>query len=230
MKAIPVLAFLLCLFTIPLVAQQKVIEKTMSVPANKKVDLTFVYGNNVIITAWDRQDASIKMTYSINGGRLNEAAKVDFKAENGVASIDIEFDQDLLETGRPEDCPDNQSGNRYYNGNNREIYTCHQIEYEVFVPRDADLNVESIHGNIELLGLTGPVQAKAIHGFVDMTWPAQKGAELTFVSIHGDVFSNMDINFSANKDQHRITGTLNGGGTDIELEAVHNNVYFRKQE
>jgi hypothetical protein len=230
MKLSIAIALLFCLFTLRLQAQQKVVEKTMTVPANKKIDLNITFGDNIKITAWDKKEASIKMTYAVNGGRLNDALQVTFNAENGVARIDVKFDQEMLKTGKAADCPADRSGNRYYNGDGTEIYTCHQIEYEVFVPRDADLNVTSVHCNIELIGLTGPVQAKAIHGFVDMNWPSKKGAAFTFRSAHGDVFSDMDIKFSGEKDQHHVTGTLNGGGTNINLEAVHSNVYFRRQK
>jgi hypothetical protein len=228
MKAITAFILLLCLFTIKLQAQQKVVEKTMAVPANKKVSLNFGFGNNIKITAWDKKDAAIKMTYSVNGGRLNDAMQVAFNAENGVARIDVKFDREMMKNGRPGDCPENQGS--YFHEDGKQVYMCHQIDYEVFVPRDADLTVESIHCNIELRDLTGPVRAKAIHGFVDMNWPQKKGAEVTLTTIHGDVFSDLDIKFPNKKDEHRISGTLNGGGTNINLEAIHSNVYFRKQK
>ena len=178
MKAITLLALLVFLFTRQLQAQPTVVEKTMAIPADKKVDLDIPFGNNIKVTAWDRKDAAIKMTYSINGGRLNNALLLDFKAENGVARIEVKFDREKMKTGRPEDCPDNQRGmNRYYQ-DGVEIYTCQDIQYEVFVPRDADLSVKSVHSSIELRGLTGPVHAKSIHGFVDMSWPPKKGAEI----------------------------------------------------
>lgn len=229
MKAITALAWLFCLLVLPAAAQQKVIEKTMAVPSNKKVDLRFGMGNNIKVTAWDRKDVSIKMSYMINGGRLNDAVEPVFTAENGVARLDVKFDHEKLKEGQSTDCPEDQNYS-YYRNNDKAVYTCHVITYEVFVPRDADLDVESVHGSIELIGLTGPVQAKAIHGFVDMSWPAKKGAELTFISAHGDVFSDQDIKFSGNKSQHRVTGLLNGGGIPISLEATHSNVYFRKQK
>lgn len=221
---------LLCfLVTARLQAQPRVLEKTMSVPADKKVDLQFDFGNNIKITAWDRKDASVKMTYSINGGRLNNALQPTFKAENGVARIDVKFDRELLKNGRAEDCPDNQRNNHYYQ-DGTQVYTCQQIEYEVFVPRDVDLTVNSIHCNVELRDLTGPVRAKSIHGFVDMNWSQKKGAEVTLKTVHGDVFSDLALKFAGKKDEHRISGSLNGGGTDINLETIHNNVYFRQQK
>lgn len=230
MKAITLLALLGFLFTRPLRAQPQIVEKTMTVPADKKVDLQFDFGNNIKVTAWDRPDAAIKMTYSINGGRLNSALLPDFKAENGVARITVKFDREKMKTGRPEDCPDNQRGMNHYYQDGVAIYTCQDIQYEVFVPRDADLIVESVHCNIELRNVTGPVRAKSIHGFVDMNWPRQKGAELTLKTVHGDVFSDLAIQFAGKKDEQRLTGSINGGGTGINLEAIHNNVYLRQQK
>lgn len=230
MKQIIALTLLCCLIAVRLPAQPKIVEKTMSVPADKKVDLNFPFGNNIKITAWDRKDASVKMTYTINGGRLNEALQPTFTAANGVARIDVKFDRELMKTGRAEDCPDNQQRMNHYYQDGVEIYTCQEIEYEVFVPRDADVTVESIHCNMELRGLTGPVRAKSIHGFVDMSWPQKKGAEVTLKTVHGDVFSDLAIKFAGKKDQNRLTGSVNGGGTGINLETIHNNVYLRQQK
>lgn len=230
MKILTALALLCCLFAMRLQAQPKILEKTMSVPADKKVELQFDFGNNIKITAWDRKDASVKMTYIINNGRLNDALQPIFNAENGVACIEVKFDREKMKTGRAEDCPDNQRNLNHYYQDGVEIFTCQQIEYEVFVPRDANINVKSVHCSIELRGLTGPVRAKSIHGFVDMNWPQKKGAEITLKTIHGDVFSDLAIKFPGKKDEHRLTGSLNGGGTDINLETIHNNVYLRQQK
>ncbi|QMU31227.1 DUF4097 family beta strand repeat-containing protein [Adhaeribacter radiodurans] len=229
MKENITLALLGCLFTLQALAQPKIIEKTMSVPTDKKVNLRFDIGNNIKITAWDREDASIKMTYQINGGRLNNALQPTFNAENGIARIDVKFDRELLKTGRAEDCPDNQRNNYYYQ-DGVQAFTCQQIDYEVFVPRDAAVTVESVHCSIELRGLTGPVRAKSIHGFVDLSWPQKKGADVTLKTVHGDVFSNLAIKFPGKKDERRLMGSINGGGTSIDLETIHNNVYFRQQQ
>jgi hypothetical protein len=229
MKIITALALLCCLFTVQLQAQPKIIEKTMAVPADKRVDLQFDYGNTIKVTAWDRKDASVKMTYMINNGRLNDALQPTFTAENGAARIDVKFDREKLKNGRPEDCPDNQRNN-YYSQDGVHVVTCQQIDYEVFVPRDADVTVKSVHCSIELRGLTGPVRAKSIHGFVDMNWPEKQGAAVTLKTVHGDVFSNLAIKFSGKKDEQRLSGLVNGGGTHINLETIHNNVYLRQQK
>ncbi|PSR55376.1 hypothetical protein AHMF7605_18630 [Adhaeribacter arboris] len=223
------LALLGCFFTFQALAQPQIIEKTMSVPNDKKVDLRFDFGNNIKITTWDRKDVSVKMTYIINGGRLNNALQPAFTAENGTARIDVKFDRELLKTGRAEDCPDNQRNNYYYQ-DGVQAFTCQQIDYEVFVPRDANVTVESVHCSIELRNLTGPVHAKSIHGFVDMNWPPKQGADVTLKTVHGDVFSNLALKFTGKKDEQRISGLVNGGGTAIDLETIHNNVYFRQQK
>ena len=230
MKIHLMLAVLCCLVTTSLLAQPTVIEKTMAVPADKRVDLRFDFGNNIKITAWDRKDVSVKMTYLINNGRLNDALQPTFTAENGAARIDVKFDREKMKTGRATDCPDSQRNLNHYYQDGVEIYTCQQIDYEVFVPRDANVTVNSVHCSIELRGLTGPVRAKSIHGFVDMNWPGKKGAEVTLKTVHGDVFSNLPIQFSGKKDEQRLSGLVNGGGTDITLETIHNNVYLRQQK
>ncbi|RDC65492.1 DUF4097 family beta strand repeat-containing protein [Adhaeribacter pallidiroseus] len=170
------------------------------------------------------------MTYLINNGRLNDALQPTFTAENGVARIDVTFDREKMKTGRAEDCPDSQRNLNHYYQDGVAIFTCQQIDYEVFVPRDADVTVKSVHCSMELRGLTGPVRAKSVHGFVDMNWPDKKGAAVTLKTVHGDVFSNLAIQFSGKKDEQRLSGLVNGGGTAINLETIHNNVYLRQQK
>ncbi|MBC5993953.1 DUF4097 family beta strand repeat-containing protein [Pontibacter cellulosilyticus] len=213
-------------------AQPKTVEKTLKVPANKRVDLQLKFGDNIKITAWDKKEASVKVTYEVNGGKLNDALLLNFDEDQESARVKVDFDKELMKNGKAEDCPDSKGYSTYSDGS--RSYTCSTINYEIFVPRDADLTVETINGDIEIRGVTGPVAAKSISGFVDMNWAAKKGAGVSLKTITGEVYTDMDIAFANKKEKtplvgYELNGTLNGGGTDIKLESISNNVYFRKQ-
>jgi hypothetical protein len=222
-----------CLLAITaLRAQQKTVEKTLAVPANNKIDLQLKFGNDIKITAWDKKEIGIKVTYEINSGKLNDALLLTFDSDNESARVKADLDQELLKTGRLEDCPDRQKNLNHYSRNGTEYYSCTTIYYEFMVPQNAVLQVQTINANISLRGLTHLVNAKTINGFVDMDWPGNKGANVALKTINGEVYSDLDISFSNRKENpivgYQLKGSLNNGGTDLNLETINGNVYFRK--
>ena len=234
MKKIWTIGLLWLLTVAGVQAQSKTVERTLAVPANNKVDLQLKFGDDIKITAWDKKEAAIKVTYEINGGKLNDALLLQFESDQTSARVQVDLDQELTKKGKVEDCPD---GNRRYstNGNKEHGYTCATINYEIFVPRNADLKVETINGNIELKGLDGPVQAKSISGFVDMSWPEKKGAAVALKTITGEVYSDLNIDFPEGKKKapmvgYELKGNLNGGSSAISLESISSDIYLRKQE
>ncbi|PSR56377.1 hypothetical protein AHMF7605_24200 [Adhaeribacter arboris] len=212
---------------------QKVVEKTLPVAANQEIDLQLKFGNSIKITAWDKNEVYVKVTYSINSGRLNDALLLDFHSGPDGPRVSVDLDHDLLKTGRAEDCPDTQYGRNHSSYNGQDYYSCSQIDYEIRVPRTNSIVVNTINGDIELRDLTGPVNAKSISGFVDMNWPDKKGATVSLKTITGEVFSDLNIAFTNKQKEipivgYQLKGDLNGGGNRVKLETISNNVYFRK--
>jgi hypothetical protein len=112
---------------------------------------------------------------------------------------------------------------------------CSEINYRVYLPRQAKLKLETINGNIDIEGATATVQAKTISGYVDMSWPKAKGANVAMKTITGEVYSDLNIDFKNKKQKDPIVGyllegTFNGGGPVVRLESISNNVYFRKRD
>ncbi|MEJ8804426.1 hypothetical protein [Pontibacter sp. H249] len=232
MKKTFYLCICLLLLTVLVQAQSKTVEKTLQVPANKRIDLQLKFGDNIKITSWDKKEASVKITYEINSGKLNDALLLDFASDQTSARVNVDFDKEKMKNGKAADCPDSKSYSTYNDGS--RSYTCSTINYEIFVPRDANLTVETINGDIEIRGVTGPVAAKSISGFVDMNWSAKKGADVSLKTITGEVYTDMDIAFTNKKEVtpmvgYQLKGNVNGGGTNIKLESISNNVYLRKQ-
>ncbi|PIQ21240.1 MAG: hypothetical protein COW65_10260 [Cytophagales bacterium CG18_big_fil_WC_8_21_14_2_50_42_9] len=216
-------------------AQSKTIEKVVAVPTSKNINLNLKFGNDIKITAWDKKDMSVKITYAINSGRLNDALLVKFNSDNEAAQVNIDLDNDLMQTGKEADCPDSSNRGFSTNSNGQQVFTCATINYEIFVPRNANLEVETINGNIEIRGLTGPVKAKSISGFVDMSWPDKKGAAVSLKTITGEVYSDFNINFSNKQEQipmvgYQLKGDVNGSGSEINLESISNNIFLRKEK
>lgn len=226
------LPLLLSLLIRPVFAQ-KIIEKTMPVTANQLVNLNLKFADSIRVRYWDKPTLSVRITVTINNGRLNDALAVTTGSTDKEVSLKTDFDQEILKQSKPEDCPGQHRS--WNNGRDGKGYTvCSDINYQVFLPRQAQLKLETINGNIDIEGATGPVFAKTISGFVDMSWPASKGANLAMQTITGEVYSDLDIDFKDKKQKHPIVGyllegTVNGGGPVVRLESISNNVYLRKK-
>jgi hypothetical protein len=165
---------------------QKVVEKTFPLSKEGKVNLNLKFGNTILVKAWDKNEVSFKATIDINSGKLNDALVLTFDAGNGEIRALAEYDKELIKTGKREDCPDNQYSWNHY-GNGRNSYICAAITYEVFVPRNAVLTIESINANVELKDLAGPVFAKTINGYVDMNWPQNRSSDVSLKTINGEL-------------------------------------------
>lgn len=216
-------------------AQSKTVERTLAVPANNKVELNLKFGENIKISAWNKKEAYIKVTYEINSGKLNEALQLKFESDNASARVDVDLDKELTKNGQAADCPDNNYSQYNVSKNGNRNFVCAKINYEIFLPANTDLTVETINGNIELRGLTGPVSAKSISGFVDMNWAPNKGAVVALKTITGEVYSDLAIDLGGSKQKapmvgYELKGNVSGGGSPIKLESISNDIYLRKQD
>lgn len=212
---------------------QRVIEKRLPYSPNQVVDLHLKFGDSIQVRYWDKAEILVHITVTINSGRLNDALLVETASTSQAVSLKTDFDQERIKQGKAEDCPGHQgSWNTTQNGTHYSV--CSDINYRVYLPRRAKLNVETINGNIDIDGASEAVSAKTISGYVDMNWPKAKGATLAMKTITGEVYSDLSIDFKGKNEKHPtvgylLEGTLNGGGPTVRLESISNNVYLRRQ-
>lgn len=217
-------------------AQPRVVEKTFQVDPDQQISLNLKFGEQILIRAWDKNEVAFKATININRGKLNEALQLGFDEQDARLNITSEYDKEMLKTGRREDCPENGYSTYSWNGKDGHAMVCSKITYEVYVPEGADLAVESISGNIELVDVTGPVRAKSISGFVDLSWPQGKPATIDMKTISGEAYTDMDGLQISNEKEHiplvgyKINGTIGGGGARVSLESVSGNIYLRSAQ
>ena len=224
--------FLGWLFRLPWLAQ-KIHQKTLTSNSKQRVNLDFKFANTIQVQAWDKPEVYVKVSVTVNNGRLNDALLVDFASDPEGINVKADFDKQLARQGKREDCPDRQGNNtsNWDEGGDR-YYLCYDIFYQVYLPRQADLRLETINGNVEIKELTGPVQAKSISGFVDMSWPKNKGADVAMQTISGEVYSDLDIAFQNKQDNpgpvgYLLKGKVKEGGSRLQLESISGNVYLR---
>lgn len=215
-------------------AQQRIVEKTLSVESNDKVKLNLKFGEHIVIKGWDRDEVSFRAVVEINSGKLNDAFVANYEEDNQGVRIETDFDQDKLEGGQRSDCPDSKYSS--YSWNDGDEFVCSKIQFEVYVPRNSDLELKTISADIELFDLDGPIDAQSISGYVDLSWPEMNGAEISMETVSGEAYSNLD-NLTFNNKQEELTlvgyelrGAIGSGGPRIRLESVSGDVYLRKRE
>ena len=226
-----IITILLSLLSFHLFAQ-KVIDKKFPFEG-QLVNLNLKFADSIQVRYWDKQEVSVKISVTINGGKLNDALVVTSASTKEEITLKTDFDQEKLYEGKSEDCPGSKN-NTYSVHNGKRFYVCSKINYQVFLPRQAKLQMESINGNVDIEGASTAVSVKSISGFIDMTWPKSKGANLNMKTVTGEVYTDFDIDFKTKKQKNPIVGyplagSVNGGGAEIKLESVSNNVYLRKK-
>lgn len=214
---------------------QKIIDKKIPFSAGQLVNLNLRFGDSIQVRYWDKAEVSVRIAATINSGRLNDALLVESGSTAEEISLKTDFDREMLKQGKAEDCPGKEANWRTGKTDGQYHYVCSTINYQVFLPRQAKLRIETINGNIDIEGASEAVFAKTISGFVDLNWSGSKGANLALKTVTGEVYSDLAIDFKTKKQQNPIVGyllegTVNGGGPEVRLESISNNVYVRKKK
>ena len=100
------------------------------------------------------------------------------------------------------------------------------------------LAVNTIHGEIEAIFNSLPqnksISLVAIHDDIDVTVPASAKANFHLSSSHGEMYTDLDLEFKKSDDLRTISAkkldaTFNGGGVDFTIRSDHSDIYLRKK-
>ena len=213
------------LFSISLLAQeQQIIEKNFALPAGKKLDLDLKFGSSIIVDTWSKAEVGFKAVISYNEPGIEKVHTIDVLDNERLLSISTDYDFDAHESSSW-DC--NQNSRNYHN---KDMY-CIKVRYELMLPVNAKVHLETIAGNIEVKGFKGEMKAKSISGFVDFSLPAAHQTRLKFRSVTGEIYTDFDVELDNNSSAYskKLTSEINGGGERLlSLETVSGDIFFRK--
>jgi hypothetical protein len=211
MKNIAILV-IVCLFHAPLRAQQ-IIEKHLDFSGKEALSLKIQIADSINIRTWNKNEVFVKASVNINENKDNEAYQTSFSESGRTIAVNANF-RDNYFKGRKDCC------------NNSDIF------WEVFIPEMTKFSVETINANITIKGKTKEMQVKSISGFIDLSEPSGKAADLSFSTISGSIYSNHNIT----PEKHstgipvEISDKLNNGGDKIDLETISGDIFFRKSD
>jgi len=103
--------------------------------------------------------------------------------------------------------------------------------------------LDLINGDIEIIFTSvnqeSPMSIQTINGEIDVTMPSATKANFELSSLHGDIYSDLDIEVKKDKDKDddmdffggstNVEGNLNGGGVKMDISSINGNIYLRKK-
>ncbi len=218
--------------SISLYAQRNV-EKTENVSANDRIALNFKFADEIKVQQWDKKEVAVKATVQIDDGEGNESYSLKTERDSGTVKISSDFGDYFKK--------------KHKRNNWNDCNTTTEIDYVVYVPRNSELKVKSISGDlfldsfsgslvtdlisgdVEIKKYSGELRLKTISGDLDIT---MNKARIDAKTLTGTIYSDLDIDTEGSKKRssgsNRVKGTVNNGGDWVELETISGNIYMRK--
>ena len=217
--------FISLFFSFSLIAQEtQVIKKDFNLPQGKKLDLDLKFASDILIDSWEKNEVSFRAIISFNEPGIEKVHTMDIDDTEDYLSIATDYDFDAHKSSNW-DC--NQYNRNYYN---KDMY-CIKVRYELTIPKNAKIKLETIAGNIEVKGFKGEMRAKSISGYVDVALAEAHQTRLKFRSVTGEIYTDFDIKLDSNSSAYakKLTTELNGGSDQLlSLETVSGDIFFRK--
>ena len=197
--------------------------------------LDFDFADEIKIKGWDKNEIYVKVNVNINNNEDNSAFKLDAKESTSSVSFisDIEnikkISKNRITVTTTED---GKRTTTYSDGWHIDM----DIFFEVFLPQNMNINLNTISGNIILTDAYGELDIKTISGFIDLAMDKNAKVNIKTSTISGGVYTNHDVQInknSKNRKYHLVIGRspnfdLNGGGKSIKLETISGDIYIRK--
>lgn len=218
-----------CLLAGQLLAQPKKSEQRFPAGPATAIMLDVKYATRILVQTWDNPEVLLQTEVNINGGRDNDALKVEAGETRGQLSIRAEV-ENLERLSR---------AHQYRYGGNpdsaRREDRWLDIHFTVYVPRNAALQIRTVSGDVDIVHNGGELTATSVGGSIDLTMRDDQKADVRMSTVGGEVFTNFALE-AFRKDgapppqpgNRCFCGKLGGGGTPVVLTSTGGDIYLRK--
>lgn len=209
------------------ISAQRVVEETISLTKDQSIKLDFDFADNIIVKSWNKNEVYVKATVNINNNEDNENFKFITRKGSGYISIKSEIEN--LKHLSCQTIIIEDGDTTYISGMGAQM----DIDFEVLIPTNSELSLETINGDIELHGLTGSLDINTINGEIDMFVSDNLKVDLSLRTINGTMYTDLDMEINQSKDNlckigGNVETKLNGGGKEVNLETINGTIYLRK--
>jgi hypothetical protein len=190
---------------------QQIIEKHIDFSGKDLLSLKIQIADSINVQTWNKNEVYVKASVNINDNKDNEAYITSFDDEGKTVSVKANFKDNYFK-GKKNCC------------NETDIY------WQIFMPEKTKFSVETINANITITGQTREMNVKSISGYIDLTEPSTRQANIDFSTISGRMYSNHAIALTKGQSgiPLKINEKLNNGGDPIRLETISGDIFFRK--
>lgn len=224
-----------------LTAQKKVTENASSRGIND-VYVHVKFADNIEVKNWDKNEISVQATVNINDNEHNDYFSL--KASKIGDSYTVKSDYgDFFKKHRNFYSRKSDDGDcNCYNQNTMDI------NYVIYVPKNMELKVKSISGDVEADAYVGALNLDLISGNITIKKHSENMflktisgdidvvvSDATFEAktLSGGVYSDLDIDFSMNKKnkysgQQKVKGKIRNGTASLELKTISGDIFLRK--
>jgi hypothetical protein len=166
--------------------------------------------DSISIQTWNKNEVYIKASVNVNENKDNEAYITSFDDSGKTILVKANFKDD------------------YFKGK-KNCCNITDIFWQIYVPEKTKFSVETINADVTITGQTTEMNIKSISGYIDLTEPAGKHADIDFSTVSGRMYSNHELalNKAHNGIPVKINEKLNNGGDPIRLETISGDIYFR---
>jgi predicted membrane protein len=100
------------------------------------------------------------------------------------------------------------------------------------------VTVKTIYGNVDATfeaNTKGPISIVSVYGHVDVALPVAIKAGIKMATSYGEIYAAPDFKIEVDRSSEmvrhsdRVSGKINGGGIDIDLQANYGKIYLRKR-
>jgi hypothetical protein len=235
------------LFILVLVCQvsyaQTPVNKTYPVSGSQKVSFRFDYPELVKISTWDKNEIQVTGSVQINGGENDDAFELTssntgnlLTIENSIRNLkNLPHRITVTKNGEKLTFKSKADYQKYCeanacNFNMRSEGVDMDILLEIKVPKQLEVNLESVYGMVEVKNYNGSLSVTATYGGVDVTVQEKTTGELIAETNYGQIYSNLNLKFSGSEfhDFHTQVIAKPGTGPRYSFESKYGNVYLRK--
>jgi hypothetical protein len=191
-------------------AQQK-IEKHLVFSGKEDIILKIQIADSIRLQTWDKNEVFVTASVNINENEDNDAYITSFDDIGNTIVVSAKF------------------RDNYFKGKNNCCIKS-DIYWHVFVPEKAVFSIETINADIIITGETEKMTVKTISGYIDLSFPRNRPANLEFSTISGTVYTNHDLvpERISREVPTMIREKMNNGGSLVRLETISGDIFFRR--
>jgi Putative adhesin len=216
MRNILLMAFFCLLATVG--QTQTIVEKHLGFSPGKAIKMNIQIADSIRIVTWNKNEVYARASLTINENKDNDKYKITFDDAGDRVIIKADFE--------------GVRNNRSWSDSGGNCCTYRStIYWDIYIPENAGLSVETIDGNIVIEGKTDEVKARSISGFIDLAFTSTRKADLKMSTISGTIYTDLAIGNPAGKRGGNAVNTdMNGGGKRVDLETVSGDIFLRKAQ